>query len=284
MQNDSALLRRPIVVVSTGRAGSTIVTECLFAHRELAWPTNHLEWFPRQRWLSSLRRAFDNDWWHLTGEKAQHQATRPGNTLLPCPAEAFPFWETLVPARRRFSRSFLLGERATDGERQHIRNVFGDLVRRQGRSRLAFKLTGPGRLGYLRSLFPDAQFVHVVRGLEHTVESFLHAPFWQANGAHRLWWTGAWSSRELCKYEALRHDPRAGTRFQIEKLVATTREEARDTGTELVTVAYEAFLAAPEAVLDDLRRRLDLPPCDRLALKLAATRIARPATAPATAS
>ena len=60
-----------------------------------------------------------------------------------------------------FSREFLIENLISEERKIFIRNYFYDLMRYQGKSRLAFKITGPSRIGYLKQIFPDAYFVYL---------------------------------------------------------------------------------------------------------------------------
>ncbi|MGD9095654.1 MAG: sulfotransferase [Chromatiales bacterium] len=259
MQNDDKLLERPLIFIGPGRSGSTIISEFVMAHEQLAWPTNYLEMYPRGMLTNHLRRLIDNRWWRLLGEKGQINSTLPLNNLLPRPAEAYPFWESLVRDGIDFSRGFLLGESCTLEERDRIRSYFSRMVRAQKRQRLSLKLTGPGRIGYLQSIFPDALFINVTREPAATIRSFLKSSFWTELGMHRLWWTGAYDSQELVHYEKIRHDPEMSTAFQLQKVISTTHEEARSCGVELLNIRYEDFVTDPSGVIDRILQAAGLP-------------------------
>lgn len=271
MNRDDNLLIAPLIVIGPGRSGSTVISEVLFAHEDLAWPSNYLETFPGLPALDGLRRVFDNRMWRVLGERGQLNRTQFLNTLIPWPAEAYPFWERLTRPEIDFARSFLLDERATAAERARIRRAVAQLVARQGRRRFAMKITGPGRIGYLKSVFPDARFVNVIRDPVATVNSLLKVPFWWDLGRHRLTWTGAYSDAELAAYAALKDDPVAGTAFQVRKVMETTVREAEETGAEMITVRYEDFIADPAALSARILAFAGLPPSVWVMRKLAAT-------------
>ena len=242
-------LSAPIVFIGPGRSGSTIISEIVLAHESLAWPSNHVELLPRLPVVNLLRPLFDNRFWRLIGEKGQLNQTRFLNSLLPLPAEAFPFWERISRSDLDFSRGFLLGERASDEERRRIRAEISRLVAWQGKQRFAMKLTGPARIGYLQSIFPDARFINIVRDPVATVRSLLEVPFWRDLGMHRLWWQGAYNSDELEHFETIRHDPVAVTAFQVGKVLEMTLVEARQCQARMLTVRYEDFVADPSSCI-----------------------------------
>ena len=273
MHQDDKRLTSPIIFIGPGRSGSTIISEIIFAHETLAWPSNHLEYLPRVPLVNLLRPVFDNRYWSLIGEKGQLNKTRLLNSLLPLPAEAFPFWESLTRPEIDFSRGFLLDQVANEEEQRRIRSTIARLVSWQGKQRFAMKLTGPGRIGYLQSIFPDARFVNVIRDPVATVRSLLAVPFWKDLGMHRLWWTGAYSNAELNKFEAIRDDPVAATAFQLAKVLKTTQQEALRCGANLLTVHYEQFVENPSQAVQQICAFLDLSVSDNLQRKLAQTTV-----------
>jgi hypothetical protein len=44
-----------------------------------------------------------------------------------------------------------------------MQNIIQRILFWQGKERFAAKFTGPGRIAYLRSLFPDARYIHLTR-------------------------------------------------------------------------------------------------------------------------
>lgn len=238
-------IANPIIFIGPGRSGSTIISEVVLAHRQLGGPSNYTEWYPSLPVLALLSRCVNNDYWLIHGVKAQLNTTMPFNHLIPRPAEAWSFWQKHTRSDIDFSRNFLINKRATSRERQNIHRAFARLLMLQGKPRLGLKLTGPGRIEYLHSLFPDAYFINVVRDPCATVNSLLNVPFWQQQGAKQLWWEGAYSSEELKTYQQIRYDPVAGTAFQLNKVLETTRREMEYCGVNALTIHYEDFIANP---------------------------------------
>ena len=273
MQKIDSRLASPVIFIGPGRSGSTIISEIILAHESLAWPSNHQEYLPRTALVNLLRPLFDNRFWRVIGEKGQLNETRFLNCLLPLPAEAFPFWESLTRPGIDFSRGFLLGEVADESEKRRIRKAVARIVAWQGKQRFSMKITGPGRIGYLQSIFPDARFVNVVRDPVATVRSLLTVPFWKDLGMHRLWWTGAYSEDEIARFESLKSDPIAATAFQVNKVLQTTLMEAQTSNAKLLTVLYEDFVADPTATVEDICSFLNLSVSTTLQEKLRQTAV-----------
>jgi len=271
MSDQDAYLEKPIIFIGPGRSGSTIISEFIMVHEQLAWPSNYLEMYPYADWSNYLRIVFDNPFWRITAEKGQINKTRLFNSYLPLPAEAYTFWERLSRDEVDFSRGFLLGDVATADEKKKIRAVFANLVKAQGRECLAIKTTGPGRIGYLQSIFPDAIFINVIREPAATVRSLLNVPFWKDLGMHQLWWTGAYSEAEKQYYQTIRHDAKLSTAFQLEKILCTTRQEAEQCNANVTTIHYEDFIANPALTVEQILRISGLSPSKWINRKLETT-------------
>lgn len=271
--NADELLEKPIIFIGPGRSGSTIISEFIMTHEQLAWPTNYLEFHPGADWTNYLRPLFDNKYWRITAEKDQLNKTRFLNSWFPYPSEAYPFWERLTREEINFSRHFLLGMVATPEEKNRIRTVFKKLVSAQKRKRLALKVTGPGRVGYLQSIFPDAIFINIVRDVDATVRSLLKVPFWQTQGLKQLWWLGGYSEEELNHYEKIKHDPVLSTRLQVEKILMTTITEAQESCANIITIPYESFIESPEKTVKQIMDYCELPKSKWIDLKLQNTSI-----------
>lgn len=246
-----AVLEKPIIIFGTGRSGTTIISDIIFQHEDLAWHSNYQELFPSFAGINYLRRLFDNQWWRFIGMNTQNNSSII-NQLFFRPIERYDFWEAVTGPRINFSRDFLLNTRATEEEKNRIRCFFAKMVKYQQRKRLAFKITGPSRIEYLSSVFPDAVFVNIVRDPIATVRSWLEVDFWQNKGKTKLWWVGAYTSEEEEKAKQLSGEPALITAFQYKKLMETTAYEIQKLGAKVYTVKYEDFVANPTSFISNL--------------------------------
>ena len=126
------------------------------------------------------------------------------------------------------------------------------MVKKQGKKRLAFKITGPGRIGYLKSIFPDAQFIRIHREPAATVRSLLKVPFWEERGKKELWWQGQYTDAEKKWAEDHRSDPIGLTAFQIKKVVEVTDQEIRETEASVLDIKYSDFVKEPQKIIRDI--------------------------------
>lgn len=262
LEKNGHFLKNPIIIFGTGRSGTTVISDIIFHHPDLAWHSNYQELFPKSTRINYLRRFFDNRLWKLVGMNTQNNKTLI-NQLYFRPIERYDFWESVTPKRIDFSRGFLLNERATDSEREKMRKHFAAMVKYQKRKRLAFKITGPARMEFLHSIFPDAVFVQIMRDPVATVRSWLEVG-WSDKITDQLWWTGAYSEAELETAKALSKEPPLFAAFQYKKLMEATRKEIQKTKATVHTVHYEDFVKDPVNFISRLLEKLDLRPSNEV--------------------
>jgi len=251
-------ISKPIIIIGSGRSGTTIISEIIFSHENLAWPSNYQEKFPFLSEINLLRNLFDNKLWHVLGQKPQLNKVASLNKFLFKTAEAYRFWEYLTGPRIDFSRGFLINDRATAEEAQKIRSGFNKLVKYQRKSRLAFKITGPSRIGYLLSIFPDAIFINIVREPLPTINSWLNVDFWQDKGKNQLWWKGAYTSEEEAWAFKNSDKPELLAALQYKKLMDITAMEIEQHKAKCLTVRYEEFVTHPYPVVNRILDFVDL--------------------------
>lgn len=227
----AALLAKPLIFIGTGRSGTTVISKTVMRHPALGFPSNYQEKFtlaPAINWLRPWVDRLPNPRYHFS------------------PAEAYNLWHHLTGSEVDFARGFLLEDRAGDAMRERTRAYFATLVRRQGARRLTFKITGPPRIGFLLSLFPDARFVHLRRDPIPTVRSFLKVDFYQER-KHHLWWTGAYDEAEQRFADDNADEPALIAALQIRKILDTVAAEHARHRPPLIEASYEDFVADPRA-------------------------------------
>lgn len=262
LSKNEKLLERPVIIFGTGRSGTTVISDIILHHEDLAWHSNWQELLPKSAAINYLRRAFDNSLWNITGMNTQNNKSVI-NQVLFRPIERYDFWESITGPRVDFSRGFLLNERATEEERSHMRSHFAKMVKYQHRKRLAFKLTGPARMEYLLSVFPDAQFVQITREPVATVRSWLEI-HWSNQMTEQLWWDGAYTEEEKAKAKELAKDPALFVAFQYKKLMETTAQETAKLGADVYTARYEDFVKDAKGFIANMMQHLGLPESKRV--------------------
>ena len=258
LSQNEALLEKPIILFGSGRSGTTLISEIVFQHEDLAWHSNYQELFPKFAGINYMRRLFDNKMWRIIGMNTQNNRSF-SNYMLFRPIERYDFWDAVTGERVDFSRGFLLNEKATPEEREHIRTFFAKMIKYQKRKRLAIKITGPARMEYLMSIFPDAQFVNITREPVSVIRSWMEI-YWNEQITNQLWWQGAYTEDELKKAKELSSNKFLFAAFQYKKLMETTQQEIDKMHPDIYNTSYEGFVKEPKVFIDDLMQFLHLQP------------------------
>ena len=166
--------------------------------------------------------------------------------------EAYPMWDHIVREGLSFSKSFLIGETATPDEKKRVTDFFQKLVRKQGKKRLAFKITGPSRLHYLLSIFPDAKVVKISRDPIAVVNSLMRVNFWQNRGMKDFWWQGAYTQTDFDWLDANRSNSALITGYQIKRVMEVTDKELQDLQPNVLEVTYAGFVNNPKDTITQI--------------------------------
>jgi len=159
-------LDRPIVIVGSGRSGSTAFHRTLAAFPGVMSMTPILNWAPgcpqfNQLIVTARSLPLIGPYlWVVSGR-----------------AEPYQYWNSLTPAFAdpcRDLQAFDLTRRS----RTRVRKALAKLPTRN-RPRLLIKITGVPRIGLLREVLPNARFIHLVRDPRGVVNSLLHVKWWK---------------------------------------------------------------------------------------------------------
>ena len=245
-------LKDPIFFIGFPRSGTTIIFETFVRNPEFGWLANYAEMWPRTIPANLLCRILDNRLIRLRGHKKQYGRVLLGNRFLPQPVEAYAFWDYFTGIN--FSHDYLLGKSADAAACSRVRNALQRTMCYQGKCRFATKLTGPGRIHYLLSIFPDARFVHVVRDGRAAVESLMRVEFWREKGGlDAPFWANGLHADALNDWEKSGRDPVVLAAHQWKKIIETTRDEATASASGChIEVRYEDFVTASDAVINKL--------------------------------
>lgn len=251
---------RPVFVVGAPRSGTTLVFNTFAARSDLAWFTQHLSRLPRWPSVTVLARlAYLNRGFRKSIDRSD-RSRHPLEKLRVGPSEAYGVWERYCG--ERFLFDFLRDQRATSTEIREMRELVGKLLRYQGKPRFATKITGPARITYLSSIFPDARFVHVIRDGRAVVRSLLDVHFWGGTWReNRAAWSGGLTDEDLDRWRALDQAPLALAALQWRAIIRSARDEAqRLAGGRYTELRYEDFVTRPEVALDEMTDFCELPP------------------------
>ena len=256
-------LDTPVFLVGMPRSGTTVLFEVLAAREDLAWFSGHLQRSPDRPALAALSRLADLSPRMRRSVSRSDQVRPLIERLRVGPVEAYPLWERCCGQRFRYD--YLLGARATAAERECMRATVAGVLRYHGKARFAAKLTGPARISYVSSIFPEARFVHVVRDGRAVVQSLMKVEFWGARDRMtRPAWENGLTEADIADWERNDRAPLALAAVQWRRVLETAREEGERVAPErYAEVHYERFVADPNAVLDGIAAFCELSPSPR---------------------
>lgn len=156
---------RPIIIVGTGRCGSTLLHRILSRHPDFGWLSTWNEVFPRRPWLAKFSNLYRSP------RFAHHTKHR---VWFPKPFEAYRYWENFLPG---FSRRDL-PQSAHDVEPEGVaplRASIEEILRHQHKTRFLAKVTGWSRMAYFDRIFPDARFIALERDVRSVLSSWVQA-------------------------------------------------------------------------------------------------------------
>jgi hypothetical protein len=241
-------INKPIFVIGTGRSGSTIIFESLAVHHELAWMSNYNKLFPRLDIVSILPRLYNIQSFKKLprGEKKQYtQGLSLINRLLPTPFECYPKWK--LWCGEKFLFTFLKGVRATEEEIERTHKGISRILTWQRKHRFAAKVTGPTRIEFLNSIFPDAFFVHVKRDPRAVLFSWLEVDFWQKAGAlNKPFWSGGLPEDWKHQWQSNGSTPLSLAAIQYRTIMQICEQEKKlISDGRYLEINYKDFVAEP---------------------------------------
>ena len=227
---------RVILIMGTGRCGSTIFYKMVASHPELAFIPAIDNWFPKLKYVSALT----SEAWKLGLKRGMG------------PSEAYPLLDSLLPGYSLSYRSLAASDVSTR-VKVDFRRLFGDYMKYQHKKRICYKYTGWSRIGFFNEIFPDALFIHIVRDGRAVAYSLLNVPWWHG-------WQGPWNWRwgELPeKYK--KEWEESGRSFVVLagiewKMLLDEIEESRKILKEdrFLQIRYEDFVERPLAIMKDV--------------------------------
>lgn len=254
-------ISRPIIIVGTGRCGSTVFHRLLARHPRVMWLSGFCDRFPaRPAWNRRAVTALDNPLVRsLLGGRIQ-------------PGECYEFWDKQAYGFSEPCRDLVAAD-VTARVRKQVRASLGAMLT-PSRDRLLIKITGWPRIGFLDEVFENARFIHILRDGRAVASSLLHVNFWRGWYGPQGWRAGLLSPEDQAAWEATGRSfvALAGLEWRIQMRAIEAAHRALDPA-RFLEVRYEAFCDQP---LETCRRVLefaDLPTTPAFEREVRATSI-----------
>lgn len=252
---------KPIIIVGTGRCGSTVFHRLLAKHPNVMWLSGFCDRYPtRPEWNRRAVTAVSNP------------LLRPLLRGRVQPGECYHFWDRYAYGFSEPCRDLLRSD-VTTRVRKQVLAAMGTMLT-PARHRLLLKITGWPRLGYLDEIFEDARFVHLIRDGRAVASSLLHVDFWRGWYGPQGWRAGLLSPEDQATWEGYNRSfvALAGLEWRIQmramEAARTAVDEAR-----FLEIKYETFCEQP---METCRRVLgfaELPRSPAFEREIAATPI-----------
>ena len=178
----------PIFIVGVGRSGSTLFHRLFCDHPQIAWLSVLCEFFPSKPWFNkAFLKVID---FPLASKLS---------TSIIKPQECYRFWEYYSKGFRRPFRD-LMAEDVTVNTKKRIVSALSVMLTSK-RNRLLAKITGWPRIKFLLEIFPDAQFIHIVRDPRAVVYSIINMDWWWGWRGPQNWRWGELNSSQKKEWD-----------------------------------------------------------------------------------
>ena len=163
-------------VLGSGRCGSTLVTELIARHPDVGFISNVDDKLARLdlkgRWNNALFARSDERDPSLRPFRDRRRALERGR-LRVAPSEGWLVLEKQISSIFPQPCRDLTAQDAMPWLQKRIADFFDSRIEAQGKPAFVHHLTGWPRSGLLRSVYPEARFVHVVRDGRSVANSWL---------------------------------------------------------------------------------------------------------------
>lgn len=254
------LLNRPIFFIGAPRSGTTIIFESFSSHENLSWFSNWFHKHPTAPIVSLLSRLTFLPISRGAKAYSRHRLLR----HFPYASECYPVWQNLCG--EKFLFDFLLEKTANEIETKKTIHFIKKVMLFQGKDRFTAKITGPSRITFLNSIFPDAIFVHIIRDGRAVVNSLMKVGFWKRDGGYKNpWWTNGLTDEDMEVYENHDKSPLALAAVQWRRIIYAARNEALGISEDrYLEIKYEDFMNNPYDSMSKLLDRCALKPSSRV--------------------
>ncbi len=252
---------KPIIIVGSGRCGSTLFHRLLANHEHLMWLSGFTLRYPdRPEWNRWAVSAMDNPLLRrLLADKVR-------------PGESYRFWDKYAYGFSEPCRDLVRSDVSARVKKQ-LHRAFGSMLTPQ-RDRLLLKITGWPRLGYLAEVFEDAKFIHIMRDGRAVASSLLHVDFWRGWYGPQGWRAGLLSPEDQAVWESYDRSftALAGIEWRIQMRAMEAARKQVDPGL-FMEVKYETFCEQPMEAFRQVLEFAELPASPALERAVASAKI-----------
>lgn len=169
----------PIFIIGTGRSGLTPLMNLIAYHRAFAWPSQYNNKWPKVPQLSILSRLVE-----IPPFNSQLKFT---SLIIPTHVESYELWNNCFFGFKEPFRD-LIADDVTQNVKLQFRKTVENILKYHGKSKFIAEYSGWSRIEFIKCIFPNAKFIHIVRDGRAVAHSFINVEWW--NG-----WQGVYNWR-----------------------------------------------------------------------------------------
>jgi len=215
----SATIKQPIFIIGCGRSGTTILGRCLAVHPDIAYLNE-----PRKMWFAAYPQT--------------------------------DIWSYLAPKRK--GKLFLDETDIKNHSTIILKTLFAQVMNQQGGTSLCEKLPeNCFRIKFLRALFPNARFIHIIRNGIDVAHSIQKNPNWYGMNDYK-WQALKNFAQTQHKYRELL--PYCHSNFERGLLewrmsVEVVQETLKEIpNSDYLKIYYESFIKNPFNVMESIQQ------------------------------
>lgn len=229
---------RPVFVIGTGRCGLSPLMDLIAYHPVFGWPSQYHERWPNHPWVARLSRVVE---WPVLRSEWKFRLS----PYAPTHDEAWALWGNVFAG---FPEPFrdLTADDVTPRVRSGFEKVVANILRYQDKPRFMAEYSGWSRVRFIREIFPDARFIHIVRDPRAVVNSLVNVDYWRGYGGTTKWRWGEPPAELLESLEKYDHSFLALAAVQWKILISNLRDTTSALAeNEVRLVRYEDMVADP---------------------------------------
>ncbi|MFQ5603856.1 MAG: sulfotransferase [bacterium] len=236
-------IEKPVMIVCTGRSGSTMFYRILAQHKDLGWLSTYQQVFPKLTWLALFSNLYH---WPIFDKIKEER-------YFPKPFSPYKFWEQYVPGIRRHDRP-LYAEDVPPESIEPLRRAVAKILKYQNKPRLLFKVTGWARMALFERIFPGIRFIYIRRNPVSVVTSWVNAGWLNVTGAidSEEWEWGEVPPRYRQIWKELGGGPLLSAAIKTQLDIDDIRNNIARFPDRCYEIDYEVFTTQPKKYLREI--------------------------------
>lgn len=239
-------MKKPVFIIGCPRSGTTMILDILASHEDFAWISQHVNRYPKRLSFGYFQRMYYNSSFGLDLYKSKKKF----RNIIPIPSEPWNFfnhylknfqWEIngSIPPRLRTEKDI------SKNEIHRFQSVIEKACKIQKKDRFLSKYTDFPRITYLKQVFPDAKFIHLLRDGRAVANSYYNKikkgdfNTWD----ERKWWIKGWPKEWKDDFLKNHNNPIGFVAYQWKFFIDLIWQDSKNISqNDYIEVRYENIL------------------------------------------